>query len=220
MKLLDSVKIIVEETIGKQEILRVPPLKFFDETDRRKAWELLQNFLKKKGNPPYMVKGNLDLSQMKINSLGNLVSVDGSLYLDNSEIETLGSLNYVKDSLYLQESTIQSLGELTFIGKNLNLSLCKNIKSLGKLQQVEGKLVAVHSGLEDFGDLEWVHDALYIDYSDVSSLGNLKAIGTAWNGPPYEEVIFTIIRTPLSELYTKEEIYDQVKVFGKIMRQS
>jgi hypothetical protein len=166
-----------------------------------------------------MVKGNLDLSQMKINSLGNLVSVDGSLYLDNSEIETLGSLNYVKDSLYLQESTIQSLGELTFIGKNLNLSLCKNIKSLGKLQEVEGKLVAVYSGLEDFGDLEWVHDALYIDYSDVSSLGNLKAIGTAWNGPPYEEVIFTIIRTPLSELYTLEEIYDQVKVFGKIMRQ-
>jgi hypothetical protein len=48
MKLLDSVKIIVEETIGKQEILRVPPLKFFDETDRRKAWELLQNFLKKR----------------------------------------------------------------------------------------------------------------------------------------------------------------------------
>ena len=49
-------------------------------------WALLQKFLERRGNPPYIITGDLNLYGLKIESLGNLQSVDGDLYLTNTPL--------------------------------------------------------------------------------------------------------------------------------------
>jgi hypothetical protein len=49
-------------------------------------WNILQKFLERRGNPPYIITGDLDLRNTKIESLGNLQSVDGDLYLTNTPL--------------------------------------------------------------------------------------------------------------------------------------
>jgi hypothetical protein len=65
-------KILKEEE--EQKVLRIPSLKLFSGD-----WDLLQKFLKHRGNPPYSIGGNLNLRHTEIESLGNLTSVGGSL---------------------------------------------------------------------------------------------------------------------------------------------
>jgi hypothetical protein len=71
-------KRILREEEEEQKILHIPSLKIFDE-DILVAWNNLQKFLEKKGNPPYSIGGNLNLSHKDIQSLGNLKSVGGDL---------------------------------------------------------------------------------------------------------------------------------------------
>ena len=71
---------ILIETKEEPKILRFPSLGFFDE-DREVAWNIIQKILERKGNPPYSIEGDLDLSNKPIKSLGNLQSVGGDLYL-------------------------------------------------------------------------------------------------------------------------------------------
>ena len=102
-------------------------------------WALLQKFLERRGNPPYIITGYLDLFNSNIKSLGNLQSVGGNLYLINTKIESLGNLQSVGGFLNLYNTNIQSLGNLQSVGGYLDLRGTK-IESLGNLQSVGGNL--------------------------------------------------------------------------------
>ena len=96
------------ETEEEQKVLRIPSLKFFNDN-----WFQLQEFLEKKGNPPYSIGGNLDLRKTPIESLGNLQSVGGDLDLRDTSIEFLENLTSVGGDLDLYNTPIKSLGNLT-----------------------------------------------------------------------------------------------------------
>ena len=106
-------KLLLEQ---KEKVLRIPFAVF------NNNWNDLQLFLKHKGNPPYEITDDLNLSFSKIESLGNLTSVGGSLDLSFSEIEDLGNLISVGGSLDLDETKIESFGNLTSVGDDLYLT--------------------------------------------------------------------------------------------------
>ena len=89
------------EAEEEQKVLRIPSLKFFNDD-----WFLLQKFLEKKGNPLYSIKGDLDLEETPIESLGNLQSVGGYLDLGRTPIESLEDLQSVGGNLYLNDTPI------------------------------------------------------------------------------------------------------------------
>jgi hypothetical protein len=176
-------KILSEEK--EQKILHIPSLKIFDE-DILVAWNNLQKFLEKKGNPPYSIGGDLNLMRERtIKSLGNLQSVEGNLHLRYTPIKSLGNLTSVGGYLDLLNTSIESLGNLQSVGGYLNLYR-KPIESLGNLTSVGGDL-----------DLR---------KTPIKSLGNLTSVGGN----------LLLRYTPLSEKYTEEEIRQMVNVDGKI----
>ena len=86
-------------------------------------WDLLQQFLERKGNPRYELTGDVNLYQRKdIFNLGNLVRVYGDLRLFGSSIQSLGNLEYVGGYLDLEGTPIQSLGNLEHVGGTIYLS--------------------------------------------------------------------------------------------------
>ena len=89
------------ETEEEQKVLRIPSLKFFNDD-----WFQLQEFLETKGNPLYSIKGDLDLEETPIESLGNLQSVGGYLDLGRTPIESLEDLQSVGGNLYLNDTPI------------------------------------------------------------------------------------------------------------------
>jgi hypothetical protein len=100
----------------EQEVLYIPSIDLFGD------WETLQQYLERKGNPPYSIGGSLDLYRTPIKSLGNLTSVGGSLDLYRTPIKSLGNLTSVGGNLNLRETLIKSLGNLTSVGGSLDLS--------------------------------------------------------------------------------------------------
>jgi hypothetical protein len=122
------------ETI-KDSILKIPFSAFNDN------WNLLQKFLNKKGNPLYILKGNIDLSHNEqIKTLGSLISVEGNLNMWGSSIESLGNLISVDGDFTLDVTPIESLGNLTLVGGGMDLDRTP-IKSLGNLKSVRGDLL-------------------------------------------------------------------------------
>ena len=139
-------KIIITESQYKklfkeekeQKVLRIPSLKIFDE-NIVVAWNNLQKFLEKKGNPPYSIGDDLFLEGTSIESLGNLISVGGFMDLSHTDIQSLGNLKSVGRDLNLYGTPIKSLGNLQSVGGNLNL-IHTPIESLGNLTSVGGEL--------------------------------------------------------------------------------
>jgi hypothetical protein len=118
----------------KGKILNIP----FDALDN--DWDLLQKFLSRKGNPPYIIIGDLNLyDRQDIKSLGSLIEVKGDLFLNFSSIESLGNLTSVEGDFDLNYTSIQSLGKLTSVGKTLYLDNSR-IKSFGNLTYIGGDL--------------------------------------------------------------------------------
>jgi hypothetical protein len=117
----------------EQEVLYIPDISYFGD------WETLQQYLERKGNPPYSIGGDLYLSGTPIKSLGNLTSVGGNLDLYNTPIESLGNLTSVGGNLVLYKTPIKSLGNLTSVGGNLDLYRVL-VESLGNLTSVGGNL--------------------------------------------------------------------------------
>ena len=107
-------KIMEEE---EQEVLNIPSLKYFDND-----WDFLQRFLESEGNPPYSIGGNLNLVGLKVESLGNLVSVEHDLYAYDTPLKSLGNLTSVGGLLDLSNTQIESLGNLSFVGGSLVLN--------------------------------------------------------------------------------------------------
>jgi hypothetical protein len=157
MKLHEEV-LRIRELLGEekeQKIFTVPGLEFFHE-DPWEAWNILQKVLEARGNPPYSIDGDLDLSNTPIKSLGNLISVGGYLYLKDSPIESLGNLTSVEGFLNLLGTPIKSLGNLETVGDELILHNTP-IETLGKLKSVGG--------------------ALFLSETSIESLENLKSVG-------------------------------------------
>ena len=100
----------------EQKILRIPDFKIFGND-----WDILQRFLESKGNPPYSLGGNLDLVGLKVESLGNLVSVEHDLYAYDTPLKSLGSLTSVGGLMDISNTQIESLGNLSFVGGSLVL---------------------------------------------------------------------------------------------------
>ena len=103
--------------------------------DRIGGWRILQQILEMKGNPKYGIRGDLDLYETSIESLGNLEYVGSHLDLERASIKSLGNLKYVGGYLNLYETSIESLGDLKHVGGYLNLAETP-IKSLGDLEYV------------------------------------------------------------------------------------
>jgi hypothetical protein len=156
-------------TEQEEQILRVPFVAFGND------WDVLQRFLERRGNPPYEIMDDLDLSGSKIESLGNLTSVGGYLNLGGSKIQSLGNLTSVGGYLYLRGSGIQSLGNLTSVGSYLNLNYSK-IKDLGNLTSVEGYLDLGGSKIQSLGNLTSVEGDLMLRNTPLSKKYTRKEI--------------------------------------------
>ena len=126
------------ETEEEQEVLEIPSLKIFGKS-KGVAWMRLQELLKKRGNPPYSIGGDLDLSELPIESLGNLTSVGGNLNLFGVQIKSLGNLVSVGGDVRINYTPIESLGSLESVGEDLHLARTP-IESLGNLKFVGGDL--------------------------------------------------------------------------------
>jgi hypothetical protein len=106
-------KILISESQHKrifkeekeQKVLRIPSLKIFDE-NILVAWNILQKFLEKKGNPPYTLGSDLYLADTPIKSLGNLQSVGGYINLGGTPIESLGNLTSVGGNINLYDTPL------------------------------------------------------------------------------------------------------------------
>ena len=118
----------------EEYVLQIPSLEYFNND-----WDLLQKYLKSKGNPLYSIDGDLDLRGTPIESLGNLTSVGGDLYLNGTQIESLGNLISVGGDLHLRGTPIESFGNLTSVGGGIHV-MKTPIKSLGNLTSVGGTL--------------------------------------------------------------------------------
>jgi len=115
-------KIIISEAQHKrlfeeeQKVLHIPDIRIFGND-----WDNLQRFLESKGNPPYSLGGNLDLLGLKVESLGNLVSVEHDLYAYDTPLKSLDNLTSVGGLMDISNTQIESLGNLSFVGGSLVL---------------------------------------------------------------------------------------------------
>ena len=150
------------ESEEEQKVLQIPSLKFFNDD-----WFLLQEFLEKKGNPPYSLGGDLNLQGTPIESLGNLTSVRGYLNLEGTPIESLGNLTTVGKGFNLMRTPIESLGNLQSVGRYLDLRGTP-IKSLGNLTSVGGFLDLQGTYIESLGNLQSVGGDLYLYETPIS----------------------------------------------------
>jgi len=57
-------------------------------------WALLQKFLERRGNPPYII-----LNSTKIESLGNLQSVGGNLYLNRTPLSKITTEKEIRNQV-------------------------------------------------------------------------------------------------------------------------
>jgi hypothetical protein len=118
----------------EEEILRIPFAAFGND------WDDLQKFLKRRGNPPYEITGNLRLFGKPIENLGNITSVNGYLQLYQSKLTSLGNLTSVGGWTDLRYTHITTLGNLTSVGEGLFLDHCNQLESFGDLKYVGGNL--------------------------------------------------------------------------------
>jgi hypothetical protein len=103
----------------EQEVLHIPSLDVFG------GWNNMRVWIERRGNPPFSIGGDLDLSFTHIRTLGNLQSVGGDLNLANTDIQYLWKLKSVGGSLILRNDTsVSSLGffgDLKHVGGHLDL---------------------------------------------------------------------------------------------------
>jgi hypothetical protein len=148
--------IITEDQLDriKDDILTLPYSAFNND------WDVLQKFLNKRGNPPYILKGDLNLGTRKdITSLGSLIEINGSLNLYSSSIESIGNLVSVDDYLELSWANIKNLGNLTHVGGSLELYKT-SIVDLGNLTYVGDNLNLMGTPVSKIYSEEQIRDVI------------------------------------------------------------
>ena len=152
---------------------------------------------------------NIDFSNSKIKTLGNLVCINKNGIFSNSDVTNLGRLRYIGGDADFSNSKLKSLanleiimgnacfkdseiidlGNLRKIGKNADFSGAK-IQNLANLTSIGKNAVFANSEIKNPGNLETIGG--YADFfnSKIENLGNLKTI--------YGDAIFN--NTPLTSL--------------------
>jgi hypothetical protein len=227
-------KIIVTEAQYKKlmeeelKVLHIPSLKYFNND-----WNSLQEYLESERNPPYSIGGNLFLNpyQHKIESFGNLVSVEKNLYYTGSnDLTSIGKLTSVGGTLDIQGSkNLTSLGELTSVGDsqtsleiyaNLNLSGCKKLTSLGNLTSV-GDNTSMGGEFSIGGYLNLIGCTSLIDLGNLTSVsGNMSLSSTnieSFNKLKYVGGYLDLKNSVIKKIYSEEEIRNMVNVGGEII---
>jgi len=164
-------KLLIEDK--EQKILELPSLEYFGD------WETLENFVNRKGNPPFIIEGDLIFDSRWDGDLGNLVGVTGNIDLYGTKIVTLGNLEYVKGKLDLTNAqNLNDLGRLSYVGGDLRLTYA-SIKVLGPyLEKVDRTLELFESEVESLGNLKYVDNDLDLrDAKNLETLGNLEYVG-------------------------------------------
>jgi hypothetical protein len=157
---------LIEADEEEQQVLTIPNLSIFGNKPET-MWNTLQKYIKKKGNPPYRIVGNLDLSRTPIESLGSLRYVSGSLNISNSNVKSLGDLELVGKKFKAANSLLESLGNLKVVGLDCDLTNT-NIDSMGNLVEVGGSLSIEDTKVESFGKLVYVGKDLYITGTPIN----------------------------------------------------
>jgi hypothetical protein len=157
---------LIEADEEEQQVLTIPNLSIFGNKPET-MWNTLQKYIKKKGNPPYRIVGNLDLSRTPIESLGSLRYVLGSLNISNSNVKSLGDLELVGKKFKAANSLLESLGNLKVVGLDCDLTNT-NIDSMGNLGEVGGSLSIEDTKVESFGKLVYVGKDLYITGTPIN----------------------------------------------------
>ena len=104
-------------------------------------WNLLQEFLKRNGNPMYEMIGDLILMNQKDTyELGNLVRVNGNLKIINTSIVSLGKVEYILNDLLIYNSPTNSLGNLMYVGGDMDIRFGE-IESFGCIEHIGGDIV-------------------------------------------------------------------------------
>jgi hypothetical protein len=123
---------------------------------------------------------NLDLNG-DLSSLGQVKKVYGNIYINN-KLENLGELNYVQGNLisHDENSLLKTLGKLERVDGDVNLRY-SNIESLGNLSFVGGKLTLRDTNIIDLGSLKFVGGDLFlpsrfkdIDLTEIEVKGKIR----------------------------------------------
>ena len=103
----------------EEKVLHIPSVDYFD------GWNNMMKWMEKRGNPPFSIGGDLDLSFTHTRTLGNLQSVGGDLNLANTDIQYLWKLKSVGGDLILRSddavSSLGFFGDLKYVGGHLDL---------------------------------------------------------------------------------------------------
>jgi len=149
-------------------------------------WFLLQNFLKKIGNPNYTIIDGLSLYGNKdIRNFDTLIKVFSNLILDCTAIDSLGTIEYVGGFLSLNSSNISSFGNLKYVGGYLSLNKT-SIKSLENIEYIGGNLYLEESKLSSVGNLKYIGGNVVLmgnkltinDFKNVTIRGNFQIISS------------------------------------------
>jgi hypothetical protein len=141
--------IITEEQFDsmKEKVIKLP-YNAFDYN-----WKLLQEYLKRKNQPLYILIGDVDLRGQDIKSLENLIAVYGKLILESEPIEDLGRLVEVRGFLDLFKTQITNLGMLKKVDGDLDLRKSK-LSMIAARKRVERELyMEIINDIEINGDL-------------------------------------------------------------------
>jgi virulence-associated protein VapD len=132
----------------------------------------------------------------------------GDLILSKSPIKILpDNLTHVGGNLTLTCSKIEDLNKLKIIRGYLDLTYCKNIKSLNNLKHVDGSVYLYQSSIETLNNLERIRGSLYLQYTDnLKSFGNLKYV----SGHVY------LKESNILNVMSIEDIKKQFEIKGKI----
>jgi hypothetical protein len=117
------------------------------------------------------IKGDLGLSNTKIENLGNLKKIGGDFWFSGTDefisekgfkITSLNPLEKVNGTVTIKGNSVKSLGTLTYVGGNLNLrKSC--VTDLGNLEYVGGNLLISKCNIEHY------------DFSKIKIRGKIRS---------------------------------------------
>jgi hypothetical protein len=134
-------------------------------------------------NSEGIINQDIDLNG-DLNSLGQIKKVYGNIYI-NHKLENLGELNYVQGNFksHNENGLLKTLGKLERVDGDINLRY-SNIESLGKLTLIGGKLTLRDTKIIDLGNLKFIGGDLFLPsrFKDTE-LSNIEVKGKIrfWN---------------------------------------
>ena len=170
--------------------LRNSPIKFLPKNLTKVGGYLWLDFCENLQSLPNGLKvdGDLDLRNTNITFLPTDIQVKGELNLRNSSIKSLPSDLEVGGDLVLMYSQIEKLPDNLTVNGRLDLESCKNLQSLPNGLKVKGNLDLRNTNITSLP-------------SDLEVNGDL-----------------ILYRTPIADMYTKEQIRKMIpRVKGNLI---